>query len=216
MKKLALVCGILASVVGVSLGKMSSDEQKKTIYNCLSNNNKSACEALINNGLPSVEQCDKDTCGFAGAVYYQARRYKEAIPYYEKVIALGDNRGYGFLGLIYHNLQDYHNAKKYVEMGCNKGNGDLVQAGSCAFLGIMYHDGEGARQDYAKAAKLYKKACDMKVVSIACYMLGKLYSNGEGVRQNESIAKQYYGKACDLGYQDGCDDYRELNQQGVR
>ena len=214
MKKLALVCGILVSVVSLSLGKMSSEEANKAFNNCI-NADKSACEALINNGLPSVEKCDKDTCGFAGAVYYNAKRYKEAIPYFEKAIALGDNKVYGFLGLIYHDLQDYHNAKKYFEIGCNKGNGSLAQAESCSNLGVLYHNGQGVRQDYAKAAELLKKACGMKN-GIACNNLGVLYGRGEGVRQDKSIAKQYYGKACDLGFQLGCDNYKLLNQQGMR
>ena len=71
------------------------------------------------------------------------------------------------------------------------------------------------RQDYAKAAELLKKACDMKEAH-ACNNLGSLYDNGEGVRQDKSIAKQYFGKACDLGEQRGCNVYRELNEQGVR
>ena len=178
MKKLALVCGILASVVGVSLGKMSSDEQKKTIYNCLSNNNKSACNALINSGLESVEECDKKTCSFAGAVYYQARRYKEAIPYYEKLIALGDNREYAMLAEIYHKLQDDHNASKYYEIDCNEGN-TYTQAESCNNIGLRYYKGEGVQKDYEKAFEFYKKACDM-------------------------------------GYQKGCDNHKEKNEQGVK
>ena len=35
-----------------------------------------------------------------------------------------------------------------------------------------------------------------------------------GVRQNYVVAKEWFGKACDNGYQNGCDAYKELNQQG--
>ena len=213
MKKFALLCGILVSVVSIAMGEMSEDEWNRAREKC-GKQDKSACEALINNGLPSVEQCGKDTCRTAGAVYYEAERYTEAIPYYEKVIALGDNRGYVFLGDTYYDLQDYPNAKKYVEMGCNKGNGDLAQAESCYNLGLMYYNGKGVRQDDAKAAELYKKACGMKYGD-ACNNLGRLYDRGEGVRQDKSIAKEYYGKACDLRSQKGCDNYRELNERGV-
>lgn len=80
----------------------------KGLYiNCYENNDKSACEALIYNGLESVEQCDRDTCFVAGSVYIQAGYYKEAIPYYKKAISLGDSSGYGLLGYIYTALQDY-------------------------------------------------------------------------------------------------------------
>ena len=113
MKKLALVCVILVSMVSIAMGKMSNDERDRAQEKCWESD-KSACEALINNGLPSVEQCDKDTCRTAGAVYYNAKRYKEAIPYFEKAIALGDNRGYSLLGFAYHSLQDYHKDRKSV------------------------------------------------------------------------------------------------------
>ena len=183
MKKFALVCGILVSVVSLSLGKMSSEEANKAFDNCR-NADKSACEALINNGLPSVEQCDKNTSCLAAIaiVYSVAGRDIEAIPYFEKLIALvGENKSCStFLADTYYNkLKDYRNAKKHFEIVCNKGNVDSVQAWSCNNLGV-------------------------------------LYAEGKGVRQNFSTAKQYFGKACDLGYQDGCDNYKLLNQQGVR
>ena len=32
--------------------------------------------------------------------------------------------------------------------------------------------------------------------------------------QNKKTAKEYYGKACDFGCQEGCDEYRKLNERG--
>ena len=209
------MCGILASVVSVSMGAMSDEEWQRARHNCFENKDKSACYTLINNGLLSVGQCDKESCGFIGSIYYQAGYFKEAIPYFEKAIALGDNSGYAALGNTYHKLQDYFNAKQYYEIACNKGNGDAVQAESCYNLGGMYYEGRGVRQDYAKAAELYKKACDMKYGD-AYNNLGVLYDKGLGVRQNLSTAKQYYGKACDFGDQMGCDNYKLLNNLEVR
>lgn len=214
MKKLVLMCGVLVGMVSVSMGVMSDEERQRASNNCFENSDKSACQALINNGLVSVEQCNKDSCWFVGGIYYLAGRYREAIPYFEKVIALGgDNRTYQSLGNVYLHLQDYYNAKKYYEIACDKGNGDIFQSATCHNLGVMYANGEGVRQDYAKAAKLYKKACDMKYGG-ACNDLGVQYDKGQGVRQNRSTAKQYYGKACDLGEQMGCDNYKKINQAG--
>ena len=211
MRKLVLVFGILASVVSVGMGAMSDEEWNRISDNCWVKRDKNACQTLIDSGLlKSVEQCDKDSCRTVGIVYYTAGRYREAIPYTEKAIALGDNRGYADLGEVYYKLQDYFNAKKYSEIACDKGNSRV-----CFYLGVMYSNGEGVRQDYAKAAKLYKKACDMKD-SDACNNLGFLYGNGLGVKQNLSTAKGYYGKSCDLGFQMGCDNYKLLNSQGVR
>ena len=47
-----------------------------------------------------------------------------------------------------------------------------------------------------------------------CIMLGFLYDYELGVKQNKKASKEYYGKACDLGDQNGCYNYRKLNEQG--
>ncbi|MGX3045276.1 tetratricopeptide repeat protein [Helicobacter sp. T3_23-1056] len=213
LKRAILICGILASVLSVGMGAMSDDEWERASYNC-NKGDENACQALIDNGLPSVEQCNKDACILIGAVFSGEGYYREAIPYLEKAIAFGDNRGYGMLGVIYESLlNDYFNAKKYFEISCNKVS-DL-QADSCYNLGLMYSDGKGVRQDYHKAHELWKKSCDMKLAN-ACNNLGVLYTNGQGVKQNLSIAKQYFGKACDLGDQIGCDNYKKYNEAGVQ
>lgn len=246
MRKLVLACWILVGAVSVSMGAMSEKELLKATDDCFGNGDKIACQAIIdNNGLPSVEQCD-NRCGAVGALYNLAGRYREAIPYFEKAIVLGDNRGYGSLADVYYNLQDYYNAKKYYEIACNK---DYELA--CAVLGQMYDNEQGVSQNYHKAYRLYIKACDMKF-GPACYNLGVLYHEGRGVRQdyarahelykkacdmkygdacnnlavlydkglgvrqNLSTAKHYSGKACDLGNQMGCDNYKLLNSQGVQ
>ena len=195
----------------------SDEEWDKARYECFDNNDKNACRALIDDGLASVDQCTEETgtnnCIFVGRIYDRAGHYREAIPYFEKAITLGNNYAYELLGLTYIALNDYFNTKKYFEIGCNKVS--YLQSRFCYNLGVMYVEGQGVRQDYHKARELYKKACDMKYAS-ACNNLGFLYDNGQGVRQNRSIAKQYYGKACDLGQQVGCDNYKLLNNQGVQ
>ena len=209
-----LIVGILASALSVGMGAMGENELEMALDNCLENDGKSACQALIDNGVVSVEQCGKNNCRTAGFIYNGAGHHREAILYFEKAIALGDNRAFFDLGGVYHlDLNDYFNAKEYYEIGCNKVS--EIQAESCTILGMMYHNGEGVRQDYHKAAELYKKACDMKYAD-ACTNLGLLYDNGLGVRQNYSLAKEYYGKGCDLGNQRGCDNYKRLHSQGVQ
>ena len=210
-KVVVLLCGILVCMLSIGICDSLIDSIVQDQMRCLTLQDKSACQALIDYGLPSVEQCTKDTCGAVGQVYSTAGHFRESIPYFERVIALGDNRAYYSFGLAYFNLNDYFNAKKYFEIGCNKVSD--TQVTSCYNLGIMYFNGKGVRQDYYKARELYKKACDMKYAD-ACNNLGVLYFYGQGVKQNRSIAKQYYGKACDLGSQMGCDSYKLLNNQG--
>lgn len=228
MKKLALVCGILVGVVSVGIGAMSQEEWDRNYADCITvsretaleelKSNKYACQALINHsiemGWGSLEQCSKDNCVLIGDFYFFAELYREAIPYYEKSIALGVTSAYLTLGNAYYQIEDYYNAVKYYKIGCEKVN--VNQALACYNLGVSYDKGEGVRQDYRKAYELFKKTCDMKYGGLSCSALGSMYENGEGVRQNLSIAKQYYGKACDLGDQRGCDNYRKLNNQGVQ
>lgn len=161
MRKLVLAFGILVSVVSVSLGAMSKEEWDRANYNCLDNEDKSACQALINRGLASVEQCNKDSCAFVGAVYGAAWRYREAIPYFEKAIALGDNRGYRLLGKAYYLLQDYYNAKKYYEIECDTNDVASMQAYACLVVAEMYDRGQGVKRNSSTAAQYYHKACNL-------------------------------------------------------
>ena len=79
------------------------------------------------------------------------------------------------------------------------------------YLGVMYEEGRGVKQDYFKAVEWYQKAADQGQ-SDAQFNLGLLYYDGEGVRQNYTKAKEYFGLACDNKDQDGCDMYKKLNQ----
>ena len=47
-----------------------------------------------------------------------------------------------------------------------------------------------------------------------CFNLGVFYRSGKDVKQDKSRAKEFFGKSCDLSYEEGCDSYRELSQEG--
>ncbi|WP_148822101.1 SEL1-like repeat protein [Campylobacter concisus] len=72
----------------------------------------------------------------------------------------------------------------------------------------------GVRQDYHKAAELFKEACDGGNVQ-SCSILGSLYIQGLGLSRDYHAAKEYFGKACDLGDQKVCDFYKKLNEWGL-
>lgn len=113
-------------------------------------------------------------------------------------------------GLIYSVVENYHQALLYFEKAC-----DLKDEHGCTFLGYMYRDGKGARQDFFKARQYFEKGCELSEGE-ACNSLGILYVKGQGVKQDRVRAKKYYGKACDLGNQKACDNYRILNEQGIK
>ena len=50
-------------------------------------------------------------------------------------------------------------------------------ANGCHNLGVLYMNGNGVKQDYIEAAKLFEKACD-DGYSQSCNNLGNLYSKG--------------------------------------
>ena len=50
----------------------------------------------------------------------------------------------------------------------------------------------------------------------ACNNLGALYFEGKGIKQNKSMAKNTLARLCDLGEQVSCDNYRVLNERGVK
>ena len=51
-------------------------------------------------------------------------------------------------------------------------------------------------------------------VAKAQFNLGLMYHIGHGVRRNFHLSKEWFSKACDGGVQEGCNQYRYLNQKG--
>jgi TPR repeat protein len=78
--------------------------------------------------------------------------------------------------------------------------GDLT---SCSNLGAVYDDGMGIPQDPARAAELYRKACDGQVW-IACANLGKLFLDGRGLAKDVSQGNGLLELACRHGSPEGC------------
>ncbi len=65
-------------------------------------------------------------------------------------------------------------------------------------LGVLYENGHGVAQDYAKAREWYEKAA-ANGESMAMLNLGVLYENGHGVAQDYAKAREWYQKAVDIG-----------------
>ena len=223
VKKLALMCGILLSMVSLGLTELTKelkelDELVKRAERlaadlyvpCVEKGDKSVCEKTINSGYLSLDKCGDARfpyffCSEAAEVYLAAGRYEEAIPYLEKVIVYGGYKYAPIVGIV----------------GCYKGNGDLFQAISCFKLAEVIYKEDIHHYHYKifglfkyETFELFKKACDLKY-GVSCAILGGLYYEGQGVRQDKSIAKEYYGKACDLGNQVGCDYHKELHEKGI-
>lgn len=98
--------------------------------------------------------------------------------------------------------QNNEEALKWLEQASSHG---YLKA--YTMLGIYYTKAE---INYPKALDLFKTASDFNE-PLAQYFLGEMYYSGMGVQKNLDVAKEYFGKACDNGDQNGCDEYRKLN-----
>ncbi len=68
-------------------------------------------------------------------------------------------------------------------------------------LGMMYHDGRGVRQDFAEAAKWYRKAAEKGKHAEAQVLLGALHYNGStGVPQDDVQAYMWLSLASAQGF----------------
>lgn len=65
-------------------------------------------------------------------------------------------------------------------------------------LGVLYENGHGVVQDYAKAAEWYTKAA-LQGYSFAQCNLGVLHENGRGVKQDYYKAIEWYTRAAEQG-----------------
>ena len=65
-------------------------------------------------------------------------------------------------------------------------------------LGIMYYQGQGVAQDYAEAARWYRKAAELGVTK-AQFNLGVMYARGRGVALDYAESARWYRKAAEQG-----------------
>jgi uncharacterized protein len=65
-------------------------------------------------------------------------------------------------------------------------------------LGLLYYNGRGVPQDYAKAREWFEQAADQGFAN-AQYYLGSLYVNGQGVPQDYAMARERWERAAAQG-----------------
>jgi TPR repeat protein len=83
--------------------------------------------------------------------------------------------------------------------------GGVGSARAMAEIGLLYINGEGVTQDYAKAREWYEKAAD-KGGALGMFRLGRLYH----LTQDYAKAREWYEKAADKGDTRGIADLEEL------
>ena len=195
---------------------MSNNEWEKAYEKCL-NEDFSACQRLVDNGLASVLQCEKYSCNKIGTILRNIGRIDEAMKYYKRAISLGNYEGYRFLGILYGSFKkDFTNAKKNYEIACDK----YKEKESCFLLALMYEKNEGIPQDTQKATYYHKKACDLG--SEICKSFNLLKTTLQESKQKwEDCTKYKNASVCktiiDSGFPsaDKCDDKQTCNDIGI-
>lgn len=66
------------------------------------------------------------------------------------------------------------------------------------YLGFIYRNGQGTRENFAEAVKWYRRAA-LQGVAGAQFNLGLMYDNGQGVPQDYSEAINWYIRAAQQG-----------------
>jgi len=91
-------------------------------------------------------------------------------------------------------------AKQYEQafLVCRKATENGLASVAQFYLGTMYYNGFGVKQDYPYAAKWYRKAAEQGE-AVSQFMLGELYYKGMGVEQDYTEAAKWYRKAADQG-----------------
>ena len=65
-------------------------------------------------------------------------------------------------------------------------------------LGVLYYEGLGVPQDFAEAARWFRKSA-AQGLAMSQYNLGYLYEQGRGVPQDPAEAAKWYRKAANQG-----------------
>ena len=190
MKKLCLVLAL--AIVSLYAQRLSDEQWSVTFRLCL-NNDKNACQRLIDNGLPSLNACDKGDCNDIGVIYEGANAFELAANFYKKGCDFGDKFACSNLGTLYFYGRGVEEnlalSNKSYERAC-----ELSHETSCYYLGFHYENADESNLSLAK--KYYEKACRLNHAE-SCARLGVFYYYGKGVKQDYFETFSFVQKACE-------------------
>ncbi len=150
-----------------------------------------------------------------GEIYYYGKGgtvdFAEAVKWYRPAAESGNMNAQYSLGYMYEIgqgvVRNYAEAVRLFRLSADQ---DLAVA-QC-WLGYMYDSGKGVTQDYTQANNWYRRAADQDEAT-AQNNLGRNYEYGQGVTANRALAKEWYQKSCNNGNEDGCENYRRMNDE---
>ena len=139
--------------------------------------------------LKSLVETGKAYYSGTAQIGYDRDKAKE---YFQEAAQAGNGEAWYYLGNLEMNsidLDQYEQVMEYYTKAyeCGYGPGLVGQA-------MLYEDGLGVGQDFAKAFELYTQATKEGYVEGYCG-LGNLYWHGNGVLPDEKVALEYYKMA---------------------
>jgi TPR repeat protein len=165
----------------------------------------------------AAEQGDIEAQYELGVNYVSFKKYSEATEWFLMAVKQGHTDAALQYALLLEEGKGLKQDKKLAnEVFDNITSNEKVKGEAFFKLGTNYSIvGWGFHQDYVVSTKWFRKAAELGHTS-SQFILAKSYLEGRGLRQNKSEAKKWFGVNCDNGDQRGCDEYRTLNEQGVK
>ena len=80
------------------------------------------------------------------------------------------------------------------------------------YLGMMYLNGQGVKQDYAEAGKWFRKAAELHIPQ-AQFKLGSLYMKGQGLPRDFEQAYAWFRVGAEFKHKKSMDALPEARQQ---
>lgn len=170
---------------------------------CKDGDNK-ACGALFDKGdIQGLQKlCDEKvglSCMFVGLEFHSQSDIAQAKVWFKKGCDYNEPNSCGALGDYHKKANSYAQALMFYAKACD---GGIMLA--CSYVGILYAEGKGVKQNGAKALELYRKACESGE-EYGCVGAGDMYYFGKaGVKKDLIKARSYYTKACELNHAQSC------------
>ena len=104
--------------------------------------------------------------------------------------------------LYYYKFKDYKTALKWYKKACELGSGR-----ACYDTAYQYKEGEGTKENIAKANTFYRKACELNDAK-GCTALGKAYMDDNykisNIKKDYSKGVALFERSCKMGHGSGC------------
>lgn len=190
-----IISKVTASNISSEMERQSVDKKLLALRAQCKNDDEEACGALFEKGdIKGLQKLCDEKVGLAcaAATYYYSKKndVRQATLWSKKGCDIDNLPSCGF---YYFLIKNYTQAFKFYTKACD--GGDMV---ACNDLGFLYQNGQGVKQNGAKALELHSKACESGY-NFGCFNAAGMYYSGiAGVKRDFAKARSYAKKGCEL------------------